>query len=505
MQATSTSKIEVINPATLEKIGEVPIQTAEEIQAAYTRARGAFEDWSRRPFRERTELMYRLKEYLLDHRNEVAEVICSETGKPHSEAQQLEVSYLCFAIDYYAKNAERFLRDRRVPVHWLLRHKRVFTSYHPLGVVGFICPWNFPLTLSLGETIPALMAGNTVIIKPSEVTPLTGLLGAQLCEKVGFPPGVVQTVTGDGRTGAALIDVADMISFTGSVATGKRVMEAAAKRLIPVVLELGGKDPMIVLKDADLERAANAAVWGAFANSGQICMSVERVYVEEPVANEFTQRVVEKTKRLRQGVDRDFSADVGSMTMARQLQIVERHVADAVRRGATVLTGGRRRPDLKGLFFEPTVLEKVDHTMEIMTEETFGPVLPIMRVRDENEALRLANDSRYGLNSSVWTRDKRKGIALARRVQAGNVCVNDCLVNYAVTSAPFGGIKESGLGRRHGEEGVRKFCSQQSILVDKLGLKQELTWYPYTKSGAKIMQRIVDFFFRSSLAKKLGK
>ncbi|MBI1745391.1 MAG: aldehyde dehydrogenase family protein [Acidobacteria bacterium] len=503
LEAPSANTIEVVNPATLEKICEVPIQTSADVQAAYQRSRRAFQDWSQGNFEARAALMWRLRDYLLDHRDEVAEVICSETGKPKSEALLLEVTYICFAIDFYAKHAKRFLRDRGAPLHWLLRHKKVFTAYHPVGAVGFICPWNFPLTLTLGETIPALMAGNTVIIKPSEFTPRTAMLAAEICEKVGFPAGVVQTVTGDGSTGAALIEAADMISFTGSVATGRRVLEAAAKRLIPVVLELGGKDPMVVLKDADVERAANAAVWGAFANSGQICMSVERVYVEAPIAEAFTQRVVEKTRKLRQGIDHDFSVDVGSMTMPRQLQIVERHVADAVRKGAIVLTGGRRNPNFKGLFYEPTVLDKVDHSMEIMTEETFGPVLPIMRVCDENEALRLANDSRYGLNSSIWSGDQRKGLALARRLQAGNVCVNDCMVNFVATGSPFGGIKESGLGHRHGEAGIRRYCTTQSVLVDKLGLTRELTWYPYSKKSARIMTRALNFFFHSSLRKKL--
>jgi acyl-CoA reductase-like NAD-dependent aldehyde dehydrogenase len=330
----------------------------------------------------------------------------------------------------------------------LLKTKKVTVHYQPRGVIGLVTPWNFPLILTIGEAIPALLAGNAVVIKPSEWTPLIALRGAEVLHEAfkaaGLPSEILQVVNGYGETGGALVDEADMIAFTGSVRTGRAVAERAARRLVPISLELGGKDPMIVLRDADLERAANAAVWGAFTNSGQVCISVERVYVEEPIAEEFTRRVVEKTKQLRQGIDGneaigDKRVDVGAMTFPKQVETVEDHLADAKVRGAQILTGGQRNPSMPGRFFEPTVITNVDHSMKIMTEETFGPVLPIMRVKDAAEALHLANDSRYGLNASVWTRDRRQGERLAAQVEAGMTTVNDVLVGFGVTDAPSGG------------------------------------------------------------------
>ena len=279
-------------------------------------------------------------------------------------------------------------------------------------------------------------------------------------------------------------------------------MARAANTLKPVTLELGGKDPMIVLRDANLERAANGAVWGALSNSGQICMSVERVYVEEPIAEAFIARVVEKVKGLRQGIDTHFNVDVGSMTMSRQLEIVEDHVADAVAKGARILAGGKRNPNLSGLFYEPTVLVDVDHSMKIMTEETFGPIIPIMRAKDAPEALRLANESRYGLNSSIWTRDRSRARTLARRMESGSVCINDCLVNYLATEVPFGGVKESGIGFRHGEGGIQKYCFVQSVLEDRIGLRREINWYPYSKNFATLLSRALKVLYHSRWLRK---
>jgi acyl-CoA reductase-like NAD-dependent aldehyde dehydrogenase len=298
-------------------------------------------------------------------------------------------------------------------------------------------------------------------------------------------------MTGAGETGAAVVDAADMVMFTGSTKTGKKVMARAAETLTPVALELGGKDPMIVLKDADLERAANAAVYNGYANGGQICISVERVYVEEPAYDEFVNKVVEKTHALRQGKPGDAgSVDVGAVTFAPQADIVERHVNDAVEKGAKILTGGKRASG-PGRFFEPTVLTGVDHTMEIMTEETFGPTLPIMKVRDAEEALRLANDTRYGLNSSVWTKDIEKGEALADRVEAGSTCVNDANVNYAANELPFGGWGDSGIGVRHGAAGIRKYCKTHAVLVTRLAPKKDIHMFPYTPRVSKSLERLM--------------
>ncbi len=494
---------EVINPATLEKIADIPFIEPGEVKIAVARARDAFESWRMRGLRERARFLLALRNTILDHKNEIVDTIVSETGKTRIDALSTEILYVCNSIEYYVRNAEEFLRERVYPIQLiLLKTKRVRSCYLPRGVVGIISPWNFPFNLTVGEAVPALLAGNAVVIKPSEFTPLSALLGQRLAEQAGFPKNVLQVVTGPAETGEALIDFADQIAFTGSVATGKKVMARAAQSLKPVTLELGGKDPMIVLEDANLDRAANGVVWGAIANSGQICMSVERVYVAEPVAHQFISKVVEKVRTLRQGIDLEFNIDVGSMTTPQQLSIVEEHVADAVSKGARVLVGGRRNPRLKGLFFEPTVLVDVDHSMKIMTEETFGPVIPIMRVKNEEEALRLANESRFGLSASIWTHDKRRARELVKRLESGSVCINECVVNYMTTEIPFGGIKESGIGARHGEIGIQKYCFQQSVLEDRVGLRREINWFPYSKRLASVLSRTLKMLYHSHWPQK---
>jgi acyl-CoA reductase-like NAD-dependent aldehyde dehydrogenase len=493
--------IEVHSPATLEKIGEVRVLDAGEVRAAVERGRAAHAVWSSLDYERRARVLLDVRARLLARSEEMIRLICRETGKPRFEALAMELAYVCDALTFFGRQARRFLAPRRVTPH-LLKNKRLTVGYHPRGVIGIIAPWNFPLVMTLGEAAPALAAGNAVVIKPSEWTPLTAELGVEIAREAfveaGLPADILQLVTGGGETGAALVDEADMIAFTGSVRTGKMIATRAAARLVPVSLELGGKDPMIVLKDADLERASSAAVWGAFMNAGQVCISVERVYVEAEVADEFTRRVVEKTRALRQGSDLtggEGRVDVGAMTFPRQIETVEEHVREAVERGARVLAGGQRVPGLGGRFYAPTVLSEVDHSMLVMREETFGPVLPIMRVKDEAEALQLANDSRYGLNASVWTADAARGERLARAVEAGSVCVNDVISGVAVTDAPFGGVKESGSGRRHGAEGMRRFCSEQTIVTDRFGLRRELIWYPYTARGERLIRRALGLLF----------
>ncbi|MEP7270999.1 MAG: succinic semialdehyde dehydrogenase [Acidobacteriota bacterium] len=508
---TEPSIIEVHSPTTLEKIGEVQIASSEIVAVAVAQGRQAFAVWSALSFEARKKVLLDVRDRLRARQEEVIQTICLETGKPRFEAVTMELAYCCDVLTFYAGHARRFLKPHRLSPH-LLKTKKVTVGYRPRGVIGIIAPWNFPLVMTLGEAVPALAAGNAVVIKPSEWTPLTAQLGCQIAREAfkaaGLPEDIIQVVNGYGETGAALVDEADMIAFTGSVRTGKVIAERAARRLVPISLELGGKDPMIVLRDADIERAASAAVWGAFMNSGQVCISVERVYVENAVADEFTRLVVEKTKELRQGSDMEGGAqaarvDVGAMTFPKQIETVEEHVKDAVARGATVLSGGKRAPELKGRFFEPTVLADVDHSMLVMRDETFGPVLPIMRVADEEEALRLANDSRYGLNASVWTADRARGERLAGRVEAGSVCVNDVITGVAVTDAPFGGVKESGSGRRHGAPGIRRFTSEQTIVTDRFGLKREMIWYPYTADGERTMLRLLGVLFSPGLRAKL--
>jgi succinate-semialdehyde dehydrogenase/glutarate-semialdehyde dehydrogenase len=436
---------------------------------------------------------------LLAREDEILDVIGRETGKPRVELLAVELLGACDALRFYARRAGRILADRNVPLH-LLKTKKLRISYRPLGVVGIITPWNFPFMLALNPVAQALMAGNAVLLKPSEVTPFSGRLVGEIFRAAGLPDGVLEVLLGDGETGSALVDSGvDKISFTGSVATGRKVAEACARRLIPCTLELGGKDPMIVCADADLERAANGAVYGAFANAGQVCVSTERVYVVDEVADEFTRLVVEKTAALRQGPAGEF--DVGPMIFPRQLEVVERHVRDAVERGARVLAGGRRNPAWPGLFWEPTVLADVDHGMDLMREETFGPVLPIMRVRDEQEALRLANDTSFGLNANVWTRDKRRGTELAKAIDSGCAVVNDCMVTYGIAESPFGGRKQSGIGQVNGEAGLKGFCHAQSIVVDRFGGRSELLWFPYTARKLRLLQRAMRLLWASPLGR----
>jgi len=346
------------------------------------------------------------------------------------------------------------------------------------------------------------MAGNAVVIKPSELTPLSALFGAELAAKAGFPKELLQIVVGYGDTGAALIDHADMIAFTGSVETGKQVMRRAADRLIPVSLELGGKDPMIVLKDAAIERAAGACVWGALMNCGQTCTSIERVYVEAPIYQAFVDKVTARVKAIRQGNSAE-AVDIGAMTSAAQLNKVAAQVEEARAKGARIVTGGRRNPKLPGYYYEPTVLIDVDHSMSIMTDETFGPVIPIMQVKSPEEAVRLANDSRYGLSASIFSHDRPAAARLADQLDSGAVCVNDSLVNFIIPEAPMGGRKDSGFGYRHGAAGIRKFCQQKTIVVDRFGLKEEFPWYPASEKKARQVRHLLNLLCHSGWAHKL--
>ncbi|MBI2987806.1 MAG: aldehyde dehydrogenase family protein [Deltaproteobacteria bacterium] len=494
--------IEVRNPATSEKIAELAVASAEEVARAVRQARKAQALWQEKSFAERAKVLHSFRDLLIDHQDEIAETLTAETGKPLAEAYGNELFYVYDAIGFWAKNAAKYLKPEHLRPH-LLKTKKVVSRYDPLGVVGIISPWNFPLVLTVGEAIPALMAGNAVVIKPSELTPLSALHGAKLAGEAGFPADLLQVIVGLGETAECLIDQADMISFTGSVVTGKKVLRRAAERLIPVTLELGSKDPMIVLKDAYLERAANACVWGALMNSGQVCTSIERVYVEEAVYQKFVEMVVGKVNSLRQGRSHD-EVELGSMTSEAQLIKVESQVEEALRRGARILTGGRRKPGAQGFFYEPTVMVDVSHEMQIMREETFGPVIPIMKVKDREEALRLANDSRYGLDSSVFTQDKKTAWEIAEQMAAGAVCINDTLVNFIIPEAPMGGIKESGLGRRHGAEGIRKYCRQKTVVMDRLGLKSELSWFPMTQRKRDFFRRALRLLYRSGWKNKLA-
>lgn len=491
------------NPATGGRVGSVPVTSAEDVAAAVTRARDAFQTWRRTSFAERRRLVMAAREVILDEVDEIAHLISDESGKPFGEAISMEITPVLDLMQYFAKNAEKLLAPHKINIGLyavLARSSKII--YHPLGVVGIIPAWNYPFSIPLGEAAMALMAGNTVVIKPSELTPFVGLKIGEIFEKAGFPENTVQIVTGDGRTGAALVDAApDKIMFTGSVATGKKISAAAAKNLTSVVLELGGKDPMIVFEDANLDLAAQAAVWGAFCNSGQSCSSVERLYAHESVADELTRKIVEITKQLKQGVGDSEDVSIGAMSSERQIKIVEDHVEDFRAAGAKIETGGRRNAQLEGLFYEPTVITNANNDMLAMREETFGPTLPIATFSTEEEAIKLANDSEFGLTASLWTRDKARGKRVAEQIEAGSVCINEVLYTHGIGQTPWGGFKNSGRGRTHGNEGLMELVQPQHIHVNHIALLPDAWWMPYSSNAIATFRKMGRTFASGSLVK----
>ncbi|HEX8137314.1 MAG TPA: aldehyde dehydrogenase family protein [Pyrinomonadaceae bacterium] len=486
----SPAEIVSLDPATGEEVGRVRVASAEEVARSVTVARRAQSDWAGRSFRERRTVVMRARALVLDEMEELARLISRETGKPVTEAFSTEITPTLDLMQFFARKTARLLRPERIGIgQYGLMGRSSRIVYKPLGVIGIISPWNFPWAIPLGEVVMALMAGNAVVLKPSELTPLTGLKIKEVFDRAGLPEGLLQVVSGGGETGAALIEARpDKIMFTGSVSTGKRVAEAASRHLIPFVLELGGKDPMIVFEDADLESAASAAVWGAFANSGQACASVERLYVHEKVAPQFIERVIARTRALRQDAGVKEETDIGSMSSERQLSIVEDHVKDALDSGARALTGGRRAPHLAGPFYEPTVLVDVTQQMKVMREETFGPVLPILTFKTEAEAVRLANDSVFGLTASVWTGNLARGRQIAESLEAGTIMVNEVLYTHGIAQTPWGGVKQSGLGRTHGRLGLLELVTPRHVHVNRLARIPDFWWFSYTPHAARLFR-----------------
>ncbi|GAB4441308.1 MAG: succinic semialdehyde dehydrogenase [Anaerolineae bacterium] len=463
---THGAPIQVISPVTGAVIGEVSAATRQDVIVAVTRARAAQPAWAALPYRERARVMMRFHDRLLAAPDAVLDVIQAEAGKSRWDAFA-EVGMVATTIRYYANHGARHLRARRRRGAYPL-FTAAWLVFKPLGVVGLICPWNFPFILTIAEAAPALLAGNAVVIKPASLTPLSALWGAAALAEAGLPPDVLQIVPGSGReAGDALIDQVDFLGFTGSTEVGRAVAARVAARLIPYSMELGGKNAMIVLEDADIEAATDNLLDGAFANCGQQCIAIERVYVMATIYDAFLERLAAKTRALRLGSAKDYDHHVGCLITAGQLETVEAHVQDAVARGARVVAGGRRRPDLGPLFYEPTVLTGVTPAMRVFGEETFGPVVSVYRVASVGEALAAVNDSEYGLNASVWTRDLARGRAVAACIETGTACVNEVLLAYPTVDAPMGGVKASGVSRRHGEVGIRKFTEMQTIAVSR--------------------------------------
>lgn len=500
---TAVSEITSYDPATGREIGRVPLRTAAEVLKAVAKARAAQPAWAALSFRERATVILNARQIVLDQLNDVALLISRETGKPIAEAISMEIVPGLDLMHYFARNTAELLRPLPIDIgQYGLMGRSSRIVYKPLGVVGIISPWNFPWATPLDEVVMALMAGNAVVLKPSELTPFTALRIGEVFKQAGLSEGLLEIVTGDGSTGAALADsTIDKIMFTGSVTTGKRVAETAAKHLTPAVLELGGKDPMIVLADANLTNAARAAVWGAFANSGQACASVERCYVHESIAEEFIDLVLRETYDLKQGNPLSDDIDVGAMSNERQLRLVQEHVKDAQEKGAEILAGGDCDRQSAGWFHQPTVLTNVNHSMKVMRDETFGPVLPIMTFRTEEEAVELANDSIYGLTASIWSGNIARGKQLAEQIEAGTVMVNEVVYTHGIPQTPWGGVKQSGYGRTHGRMGLLEMVSPRHIHVNRFSWMPDVWWFRYSKEAASLFRGLAKRFTTGSILK----
>jgi len=492
----STERLQSYNPATGESIGSVPIMSAAEVDAAVARARVAAETWSTRSCRAREEELTAFRKAIAASVDEIADVLHRENGKPLLEAY-VEVMMALGHIQHATARAEKAMEPRRVSAG-MLANFRATISYHPLGVIGVIGPWNYPLFTPMGSIAYALAAGNAVVWKPSELTPLLALEIEKIAKRTFALPDLLQVVTGAGATGAALAKSAvDKIAFTGSAATGKRVMMAAAERLTPVLLELGGKDPMIVDSDADLDKAAEAAVYGGLTNAGQACISVERVYVAEAVHDRFVDEVVKHVRELKIGGD---DAHLGAMTSPAQVAIVKDHLDDAIAKGAKVLTGG---PDaISGSYIQPTVLTNVDHRMKVMSDETFGPVIPIQRVASLDEAVKLANDSKYGLGSSVFAGKAAR--AIADKLRAGMTSINSVMAFAGIPTLPFGGIGESGFGRIHGDEGIREFTRVKSTAEQMMSIPLNMMSFRQPKEMHKRIRGMIKQLYGDGVVAKAG-
>jgi acyl-CoA reductase-like NAD-dependent aldehyde dehydrogenase len=498
-------RITSMNPATGESLAAMDSATAAEVQAAVARARQAQPSWADLGVERRIEILRKFQRLLQGQKAEVSTLITKEAGKPYVEALLTEVLVVLDATRFLIDTAFEFLRDQPVAHGSLaMKLKAGRLVREPHGVIAIVSPWNYPFSIPAVDALAALVTGNAVVLKPSELTSLVGLKLHELLGAAGVPEPVFQVIVGDGSTGAALLgSEIDKLIFTGSVPTGKRIAQAAAARLLPVVLELGGKDPMLVLEDANLDVASSAAVWGAFVNAGQACLSVERCYVHRSLYAQFLELCIEKTRDLRVGNGLDPKTDVGPLIHERQLRIVEGQVNEAIRDGARLLAGGSRLPELGPNFYAPTVLAEVTPEMRIMREETFGPVLPIAPFDSEEQAMELANRSDFGLAASVWTPDRKRGEAIARRIRAGTVMVNDVISCFGISEAPHGGVKASGIGRAHGRFGMEEMVRPKYLDSDRMPGIKKVWWYGYGEAFTRQMEGFVDMQFAHRLADRV--
>jgi acyl-CoA reductase-like NAD-dependent aldehyde dehydrogenase len=500
----AAKRLQLLSPADLEPIGEIDAMTADQVAAALVKARKAQKAWAQLSFEARAKYILKGLDALLARQDEFIDIILKETPKTLNEVLMMDILTACDSMLYYAKQSESLLKTEKRKLHGLIgMTKRLEIHYQPLGVIGVVSPWNAPFILSLNPTVQALMAGNAVMIKPSSATAFSGGLVGKIFEDAGLPEGLVTMVQGDSTTGQALLEVGvDKISFTGSEGVGKHVAKTCADQFIPYSLELGGKNPLIVCADANLEFASGGAIAGNFLNAGQYCGGNEIVYVEESVAEEFIALVTEKAGALRQSNTGEF--DVGSLYTEDQLTLVEEQVQDAIDKGARVLVGGKRNPNLKGLYFEPTVLTDLTDDMRCLSEETFGPVMCIVPVASVEEAVERTNATNYGLTASVWSADIDKAIELGKRIETGCIDINAFASSYGTIEAPFGGRKASGIGQVNGPSGLRSYCHAMPIQVDRFGGKQVASLYPKKLKDDESFKKFIKFLYGTTAGRKMA-
>lgn len=493
-------KIKSVNPNTKELIGEIEKTKPEKIYELVEKSKAAQNLWKNFSLEERLKVIRKAKNILYEIREEFAQLITQENGKPIFESYSTEIIPTLSIFNYYIKNSKKFLKPHferiKLPV---MLHKKSWIEYEPFGVVGIISPWNYPLLLPMGQIIPALIAGNSVIFKPSEWTPFVGKKIDELFKSAGLPENVFQTIYGEAEVGEALVksDI-DKLFFTGSTKVGKIIAKTAAEKLLPVSLELGGKDPAIVLEDADLDRAAMGILWGSIMNAGQTCVSVERVYVDENIFDTFLNKLIALASNL-QPFNNSSYYDYSKIKLQKQVDIIKEHLDDAIAKGAKIIHGGK----IDGNFVEPTILIDVNHSMLVMQEETFGPIIPIMKFKTIDEAIQFANDCSYGLSASVWTKNISRGKKIAKQIQAGSVLINDCISYFGAGEADVGGIKMSGTGRVHSRSGIMEMVYEKYYNYDTFTWQKKLWWFNYTENSTNKIKEATQFLFDKNLLTRL--